>query len=161
MKRVWVAEDPVEVPTRNRVLDALLVNQCNVKQSCGGKGLCATCHVYVTAGGDKLSPRTPREELALQMLVNKKPGSRLSCQAKVLGEGVRVELPTGRYIEDTVELESLIGRRAESSILHPVTGVMLVEEGKIITRSRILELNSVNVDVAEMKARSATLLPQS
>jgi ferredoxin len=161
MKRVWVAEDPVEVPTKTRVLDALLANQCAVKMACGGKGLCATCHVYVEAGGDKLSPKTPREEAAIQMLVNKRPTSRLSCQAKVLGEGIKVQLPTGRYIESTVELESLIGRRAESNVLHPVTGVLLVEEGKIITRSRILELSAVNVDVAEMKARSATLVPAS
>jgi ferredoxin len=160
VKKVWVSEDPVLVDTRTRVLDALLAHQVKVKMACGGKGLCATCHCYIDAGAEQLTAKTPREEIALTMLVNRKANSRLACQAKVVGEGVRVSLPSGRYIENTQELDSLVGRRAESAILHPVTGVVLVEEGKIITRTRIGELATVNVDVAEMKARSATLVTQ-
>jgi ferredoxin len=157
VKKVWVAEDPVLIQTRTRVLDALLAHHVPVKMACGGKGLCATCHCYIHEGSELLTPRTPREEMSLAMLANRKPNSRLACQAKVLGDGIKVTLPQGRYIESTVELDSLVGRRAEAAILHPVTGLVLVEEGKIITRTRINELASVNVDVAEMKARSATL----
>ena len=49
------------------------------------------------------------------------------------------------------------GRRAEERILHPLDGRVLIETGKIITRSRITELSQVDVDVAEMKTRSLTL----
>lgn len=160
MKRVLVGpgEDPVMVNTRDRVLNALLSQQVPVVMACGGKGLCATCHVYVQGKPEALSARTPREELTLKMVADHRPNSRLACQAKVLAEGVKVDLPRGRYIQASSDLESLIGRRAEEPVLHPLTGLVLVEAGKIITRSRILELRTLDVDVSEMKARSATML---
>lgn len=149
-------QDPVLIDTRKRVLDVILAAQENVLMACGGKGLCATCHCYVDAGMDQLSPMNNRERMSLQMLSNVKPNSRLACQAKVLGEGVTISMPKGKYIESTSDLESLVGRRAEDAVLHPVDGRLLIEEGKIITRSRIRELSSVDVDVAEMKKRSLT-----
>lgn len=150
-------EDPIQVDTRTRVLDVFLAAKANIMMACGGKGLCATCHCYVVEGGENLSPATAREKASLRMLNDVKPNSRLACQAKVLGEGVRVKLPKGTYIESTKDLESLIGRRAENPFLHPVDGRILIQEGKIITRSRIRELQEVDVDIAEMKARSLTV----
>ena len=70
------------------------------------------------------------------------------------GEGVTVTLPQGRYLITTKDLESLVGRRAEERVLHPVDGRVLIEPGKIITRSRIRELAHVSVDLAEMHTRS-------
>lgn len=159
MKRVRVEshEDPVEVSTNARVLDAVLATRETLLMACGGKGLCATCHVYVTEGADHLSPMTPRERMSLPMLADRRPTSRLACQAKVLGSGVKVELPRGRFIDSASDLEKLIGRRAEEPILHPVTGAVLIENGKLITRSRIKELSFVDVDVAEMKTRSLSM----
>jgi len=75
----------------------------------------------------------------------------------VLGQGVRISLPSGRYIDGTADLESLIGRRAEQRILHPVDGRILIEAGKIITRSRIKELSFVDIDIADMKTRSLSV----
>ena len=163
MKKILVDshEDPVLVKTHSRVSEAILAVQKNLLMACGGKGLCATCHVYVTAGGELLSPITPRERLSLVMLADRRPESRLACQAKVLGEGVTVALPKGRFIDATRDLDHLIGRRTEESILHPVNGGTLIEAGKIITRSRIRELSFVDVDVAEMKTRSLTIGPKS
>ena len=66
-------------------------------------------------------------------------------------------LPRGRYLTASRDLESLIGRRADERILHPVDGRVLIESGKIITRSRIQELAQVDVDVAEVKTHSLTL----
>jgi ferredoxin len=159
MKRIRVDQhvDPVEVITNSRVLDAVLAAQEKLLMACGGKGLCATCHVYVTAGAEQLSPMTPRERMSLPMLADRRPSSRLACQAKVQGEGVRVELPRGRFIDSVSDLEALIGRRAEEPIMHPVTGGVLVEAGKLITRSRIKELAYIDVDIAEMKTRSLSL----
>ena len=130
--------------------------QKRLLMACGGKGLCATCHVYVENGLEMLTPITPRERLSLSMLSAARPNSRLACQAKVIGDGVRATPPAGTYVETTSSLESLIGRRAESPILHPVDGRILVEVGKIITRSRVRELAFVDVDVAELKSRSLT-----
>lgn len=159
MKKISVDshEDPVLVKTNSRVSEAVLAVKEKLLMACGGKGLCATCHVYVTAGAELLSPLTPRERMSLLMLADRKPSSRLACQAKVLGEGVTVALPKGRFIDATHDLEHLIGRRAEEAILHPVHGGVLIDGGKIITRSRIRELAFVDVDVAEMRTRSLTI----
>jgi ferredoxin len=159
MKRVEIdgAGDPVAIRTNQRLLDALVVSGTELLSACGGKGLCATCHVYVKSGADKLSPVTPRERTSLRMLNEVRADSRLACQAKVLAEGVRIAVPRGRYLMATRDLESLIGRRAEERILHPVDGRVLIEPGKIITRSRIQELAQVDVDVAEVKTLSLSM----
>ncbi|WP_293255948.1 hypothetical protein [Nannocystis sp.] len=68
-----------------------------------------------------------------------------------------VGLPGGRYLTATKDLESLVGRRAEERVLHPVDGRVLIEAGKIITRSRIRELSQVDVDLAEMRTRSLSM----
>lgn len=159
MKRIRVEShaDPIEVTTNSRVLDAVLAAREKLLMACGGKGLCATCHVYVTAGAEQLSPVTPRERMSLPMLTDRRACSRLACQAKVQGEGVRIEVPRGRFIDSASDLEALIGRRAEERIMHPVTGAVLIEAGKLITRSRIAELSFVAIDIAEMKTRSLSI----
>ncbi len=151
--------DPVQVKTNSRVSEAALAVQMKLLMACGGKGLCATCHVYITGGMDCLSPVTPRERMSLAMLAERQPNSRLACQAKVLRDGVTITFPQGQFIESSGDLESLIGRRAEQAILHPVHGGVLIEAGKIITRSRLRQLSFVDVDVAEMRTRSLTIDP--
>ncbi|MEO1483298.1 MAG: 2Fe-2S iron-sulfur cluster-binding protein [Myxococcota bacterium] len=150
-------QDPVEVVTESRVLDALIQSGSDVLMACGGKGICATCHVYVQSGAENLSPMNAREKLSLKTLSNVKPNSRLACQAKVLGDGVEVTTPGVTYLVESQDLLSLIGRVTDVDIVHPVNGSTLVQAGKIITRSRIEQLKSVDTDVAEMRARSVTL----
>ncbi len=156
--RIEGLADPCEVATNHRLLDVLVDRGVPLVMACGGKGLCATCHVHVVAGAQGLSPRTPREQRSLQMLADSRADSRLACQAKVTGAGVQVALPRGRYLIATTDLEALIGRRAEEPILHPVDGRQLIAPGKIITRTRITELASVDVDVAELRTRSLSIL---
>lgn len=159
MKKIAIESmaDPVFVTTNSRVSDAALAVREQLLMACGGKGLCATCHVYVTNGMDCLSPLTPRERLSLPMLAERQPNSRLACQAKILRDGVSISIPKGRYIASSGDLESLVGRRAEQQILHPVHGGVLIEAGKIITRTRLRELSFVEIDVAEMRTRSLTI----
>ena len=78
MKRVAIegTADPIDIRTNQRLLDALTQSGTPLLMACGGKGLCATCHVYVSGGGDKLSPRTPREQMSLRMLSDQSPNSR-------------------------------------------------------------------------------------
>ena len=159
MKKIHIEgfADPCEVETNHRLLEVLVDQGIPLIQACGGKGLCATCHVHVVAGADHLAPQTPREQRSLQMLADARPDSRLACQAKVTGDGVKVVLPRGRYLLASTDLEALVGRRAEEAILHPLDGRQLIAPGKIITRSRIQELGVVDVDVAELRTRSLSI----
>jgi ferredoxin len=128
------------VETNGNLLSVLINKELDVLKECGGRGMCATCHVYVTDGMDALSPVNRREQRTLEVITSCKLNSRLACQARVLGNGVVVELPPGMYINSLQDIEALIGRRAEQSLLHPITGQVLVEEGKLITRSTLKQL---------------------
>ena len=44
------------------------------------------------------------------------------------------------YVNSLQDIEALIGRRAEQNLLHPITGAVLVEAGKLITRSTMMQL---------------------
>jgi ferredoxin len=146
--------DKVLVQTETNLLESLLAQHCEIAMACGGQGICATCHVYVKEGKDALSPPTVREQRTLSLITSSNNNSRLSCQARVIGEGLVVELPEGMYLRTAGDLSSLIGRRTEVPILHPKDGRILVEKGKIITKSRILELQGENYDVLDVMNKS-------
>lgn len=141
----------IEVQPQSRLMDALLARNVDVKQLCNGRGLCATCHVYVTKNPQNLSPPSPREILTLSVLTGAQANSRLSCQAQVIGEEVEVAFPEGLYVDSFESLEKLIGQRTKVPILHPVTGDILVPANKIIIRSIVEKLQNLNVDIAKVK----------
>lgn len=143
-----------EVPTNTTLLSILVDNDVEIGQECGGRGMCATCHVYVTDGQDSVSPMSRREQRTLEIITTCNPRSRLACQARVIDEGVVVELPSGMYISGEDHVENLIGRRAQSDILHPISGQVLVEEGKLITRSMISQLQTTQSQVREYLDRT-------
>lgn len=153
MKKVQFRSDidTVAVKTEARLLDALLARQVKVKMLCGGRGLCATCHVYVTKNAQCLTPQTEREKLTLAVLTGAQANSRLACQSKVIGEGVEVAFPEGLYIESFAELESLVGQRTTLPIRHPVTGEILIQAHKLIVRSLIMQLKNVEFDIDKVK----------
>lgn len=150
--------DPIgretSVLTNDNLLSALLTDELKVLTECGGRGMCATCHIFIKEGMEHLSPMSRRERRTLGAITTCKLNSRLACQSKVLGEGIVVELPTGMYLSDMSDIESLIGRRAEENILHPIDGRVLVEAGKLITRSMISQLEETRSDVSEYLANS-------
>jgi ferredoxin len=128
------------VETNGNLLSVLINKDLDVLRECGGRGMCATCHVYVKDGMECLTPINRREERTLEVITSCKPNSRLACQARVLQSGVIVELPPGMYINSIKDIEALIGRRAEQDLLHPITGQVLVEAGKLITRSMLKKI---------------------
>lgn len=130
------------VETNGNLLSILIDKDLDVLKECGGRGMCATCHVYVKQGMAALSPVNRREQRTLEVITTCKTNSRLACQARVLANGVIVELPPGMYINSIKDIEALIGRRAEQNLLHPVTGQVLVEEGKLITRSVLKQIEN-------------------
>lgn len=140
----------VAVATNTRVLDTLLAQQCPVMMACGGQGICATCHVYVTGGCDSLTPMNDRERKTLALITGAQPTSRLSCQCRVLGEGVEILLPEGLYVQSFNDLESLIGKRTKVPILHPRDGRILIQKDKIITRTYIMQLQDVDFNLGSV-----------
>lgn len=144
------------VQTNSNLLSVLLNKDLDVLKECGGRGMCATCHIYVKSGSQALSPINRREQRTLEVITSCQPNSRLACQARVVGEGVVVELPPGMYVNSLQDIEALIGRRAETNLLHPITGALLVEEGKLITRSMMRQLeNTDSFKVNEFFNRSS------
>ena len=148
--------DPINketsIKTNDNLLSGLLSNELNVLRECGGRGMCSTCHVFVKEGMESLSPLNRREQRTLETITSCNMLSRLACQARVIGEGVVIELPSGMYVSDLDDIEALIGRRAEQDILHPLDGKILVEQGKLITRSMINQLKDTQVKVNEYLA---------
>ncbi|MCH8475112.1 MAG: (2Fe-2S)-binding protein [Opitutales bacterium] len=140
----------VAVATNSRVLDTLLAEQCPVMMACGGQGICATCHVYVNSGEDALTPKSEREERTLALITGATDKSRLSCQCRVVGEGVEIQLPEGLYVESLQDVEKLVGRRSNVPILHPKDGRVLIQKGKIITRTYIMQLKDVDFDISDI-----------
>lgn len=137
------------IKTNDNLLSGLLKSDLNVLQECGGRGMCSTCHVYIKEGMESLSPLNRREKRSLEVITTCKTNSRLACQARVVSEGVTVELPEGMYLSQIDDIDDLVGKRAKQNILHPITGKILVEEGKLITRSKITELQDTRGEVTQ------------
>ena len=131
------------VMTNATILSGLLSEKIDVSQGCGGRGLCATCHVFVRSGMESLSPLSSREKRTLGVVTSCNTMSRLACQALIQGENIVIELPSGMYLTEATNIEDLIGRRTQEDILDPITGKVLVEKRKLITRSMISQLNDV------------------
>jgi ferredoxin len=65
------------------LMEALKASEYNILATCGGMALCATCHVYVREGLDKLSQMNDDEMDMLDTLPDAMPNSRLACQIRI------------------------------------------------------------------------------
>lgn len=68
-----------------------------VVAACGGECACATCHVYLTpAAFELLGPPSAQEIETLELVIGRRPISRLSCQIPVTAamDGFVVEVPS-------------------------------------------------------------------
>lgn len=99
--------------------------------------MCASCHFFVVCGAAALSPPTPQEQMTLQFTKIDRPGARLACQTCAIADGAVIELPTGTFVESETDLERQIGKKAQKTLIHPFTGEVLVEAGKLIMRSAV------------------------
>lgn len=146
----------VAVATQGTLLSVLLHQDLDVLKECGGRGLCATCHIFVKSGQGSLSQISRREQRTLEVITTCRPNSRLACQTRVLGDGVVLELPPGMYVRSLQDIEALIGRRAQTDLLHPITGKVLVEAGKLVTRSILRQLKDVKFEVGHYFRQTAS-----
>jgi ferredoxin len=125
----------LDVTTGASLVKGLLARDLKIDMACGGKGLCASCHVYVRQGADCLTPRSPREDRTLSVIASADGDSRLACQARVECDGAVVEVPAGLYVQNTDDLKNLVGTIAAYDYLHPIDGRVLIPRGKMITRT--------------------------
>lgn len=81
------------------LMEFLKANEHDILATCGGIALCATCHVEVLEGFDKLNEIGDEEYAILDTLPTITTNSRLSCQlrlddnlhnikVKILGDGL-------------------------------------------------------------------------
>lgn len=92
-----VEVDPALYPYGRRgrpgsLLDIALAHGVHIEHACGGVGICATCHVIVTAGAENLSPASDDELDTVDSAPGNTTDSRLACMAVVRGD-VTVTIP--------------------------------------------------------------------
>ncbi|WP_215241956.1 2Fe-2S iron-sulfur cluster-binding protein [Dyadobacter helix] len=75
---------PLEVPVDIglNMMEVLKAYEYDIQATCGGMGLCATCHVEVLSGWDKLPERNDNELDTLDTLPDAGTFSRLACQIR-------------------------------------------------------------------------------
>ena len=91
-KPVQVAYDGGQVAQGRRglsILELSLANDIAHAHVCSARGRCGTCRVQVEGGARSLSPLNDLEDSTLAR-VHAPAGTRLACQARVLGPGVVV-----------------------------------------------------------------------
>ncbi|MBY0575744.1 MAG: ISC system 2Fe-2S type ferredoxin [Gallionellaceae bacterium] len=75
------------------ICDALLQHGVEIEHACEKSCACTTCHVILREGFDTLEPADDLEEDMLDKAWGLEPNSRLSCQARVAGKDLVVEIP--------------------------------------------------------------------
>ncbi|MBA4054689.1 MAG: ferredoxin [Marivirga sp.] len=75
----------VEVPEgiSLSLMEVLKASDYSILATCGGMALCATCHVEVKNGSEKLLPPSDLELDMLDTLPNADNFSRLACQIRI------------------------------------------------------------------------------
>lgn len=75
----------IEVPTdmNLNLMEVLKASEYEIEAACGGMALCATCHIEILEGAEKLNSRTDAELDMLDTLPVVLTNSRLACQVKV------------------------------------------------------------------------------
>ena len=83
----------LEAQDGETVLDVALRNGIGIEHACEKVCACTTCHVYVREGMDSLNEIEENEDDMLDKAWGLDPDSRLSCQARLDGEDLVVEIP--------------------------------------------------------------------
>lgn len=82
-----------DAPEGLSLCDALLGQGIAIEHACEKSCACTTCHVVVREGFDALEPAKDKEEDMLDKAWGLEPQSRLSCQLRLAGDDLAVEIP--------------------------------------------------------------------
>ncbi len=89
----------LEAPTDMSLslMEAIKLNELQIKAMCGGMAICATCHVIVQSDHELLPMSEDEEAMLDQAFLLDIPNSRLSCQIHLTNEmdGLTVNLGEG------------------------------------------------------------------
>ena len=85
-----IVEDPsgnpqaLDVPTDVglNLMEVLKAYEYDIQATCGGMGLCATCHIEVLSGAENLPEMNDNELDTLDTLPDADNNSRLACQIR-------------------------------------------------------------------------------
>ena len=138
----------IQAEQNSTLLSVFRDNNILVNQICGGQGMCASCHFFVVGGLDAMTAPTKQEQMTLQFTKIDRPGARLACQTRVIGNGIVIELPKGTFVESERDLEQEIGKKAKKTLIHPMTGEVLVEAGKLVMRSAVEKMKQASSSFA-------------
>ena len=87
----------IDMPVGYSVMEAATHNGLpGIIGECLGSAACATCHVYVEPEWiDRLPAPSAMESETLDLAIDRRPNSRLSCQIRVdaRSDGLRVRIP--------------------------------------------------------------------
>lgn len=102
MPKITILPHPDVCPEGKTIEDApqgvsicrvMLDNDVNIEHACELSCACTTCHVVVRQGFSSLADATDDEEDLLDRAWGLSPTSRLSCQAKIAGADITIEIP--------------------------------------------------------------------
>ena len=65
------------------LMEVLRASDYDILATCGGMALCATCHIEILEGSEKLNPRADAELDMLDTLPDAREQSRLACQIQL------------------------------------------------------------------------------
>jgi len=83
----------IEATPGASICDTLLENDIDIEHACEKQAACTTCHVIVREGFASLEEASEKEEDMLDKAWGLEATSRLSCQAKMAGEDIAIEIP--------------------------------------------------------------------
>jgi 2Fe-2S ferredoxin len=83
----------VEAEGGQSICRALLDHGVQIEHACELSCACTTCHVIVREGFESLPPSTDEEDDLLDRAWGLTARSRLSCQARLAGQDVVIEIP--------------------------------------------------------------------
>jgi len=90
------ATQRIAIPTdvNLSLMEILKASEYNILATCGGMALCATCHIQVVDGGDRLPGATDQELDMLDTLPDADMESRLACQLHLTNDddGLRLKI---------------------------------------------------------------------
>jgi ferredoxin, 2Fe-2S len=81
------------------LMEFLKASDYDIMATCGGMALCATCHVEIVDGADRIPEPGSDENAMLDTLPDITNGSRLSCQIRLSKEidGITLRLIGGGF----------------------------------------------------------------
>jgi 2Fe-2S ferredoxin len=83
----------IDAKAGDTICDTLLANGIEIEHACEKSCACTTCHVIIREGSETLDASDEKEDDLLDKAWGLEPTSRLSCQAKVDGGDLVIEIP--------------------------------------------------------------------